>query len=68
MMRSRSAERWHPHRKDGTLSAKRWLLGRAEAMRRAQGRQMYSAEGTNPARERVDNGVDFIAARMVINT
>ena len=34
-MRSWSAERWHLHRKDGTLSAKRRLLGRSEAIRRA---------------------------------
>ena len=27
---------------------------------------MYGAEGTNPAWERVDNGSDFIAARIVI--
>ena len=35
MMMPRSAERWHPHRKVGTLSAKRWLLGREEATLRA---------------------------------
>ena len=34
-MMSRSAERWHLHRKVETLSAKRQLLGRSEAMRRA---------------------------------
>ena len=34
MTRSRSAERWHLHRKVGTLSAKGWLLGHAEATRR----------------------------------
>ena len=68
MMRSRSAERWHLYRKVGTQSAERWLLGREEGTLRAQGGQMYSAEGTNPAWERVDNGSDFIAARMVINT
>lgn len=27
-MRSQSAKRWHLHRKDGTRSAKGWLLGR----------------------------------------
>jgi len=35
MMRSRSAERWHLHRKDETLSAERWLLGHAETTQRA---------------------------------
>ena len=29
---------------------------------------MYDAEGTNLAWERVDNGSDFIAARMVIKS
>ena len=29
---------------------------------------MYGAEETNPAWERVDNGSDFIAARMVIKS
>jgi len=66
MMRSRSVERWHPHRKVGTLSAKRWLFGRAEATRRAQRRQMCGAEATNLAKGRVDNGSDFTAARIVI--
>ena len=39
MMRSRSAERWHLHRKVGTLCAKRRLLGRTKAIRRAQRNQ-----------------------------
>ena len=68
MMKSWSAERGHFHRKVGTRSAKWGLLGRAEATRRARRRQMYGAEGTNSAWERVDNGSDFIAARMVIKT
>ena len=66
MMMSQSAERWHLHRKDGTLSAERWLLGRTEAIRRTQRRQMYGAEATNLAKERVDNGSDFTAVRIVI--
>ena len=66
MMRSRSAEGRLLRREVGTRSAKWGLLGRAEAMRRAQRRLMYGAEGTNSAWERVDNGADFIAARMVI--
>ena len=67
MALSRSAERWHFHRKDGTLSAKRRLLGREEGTLRAQGRQMYGTEGRNSAWERVDNGSDFTAARIVKN-
>ena len=66
MMMSQIAERWHLHRKDGTLSAKRWLLGREEAMRREQQRQIYGAEATNSTWERVDNGSDFNATRIVI--
>ena len=49
MMRSKIAEWWHIYRKVGTLSAKRRLLDRSEAIRRAQQRQMYGAEATNLA-------------------
>lgn len=66
MMRSRSTEWWHIYRKVGTLSAKRQLLGRSEAMRRAQGRQMYGTEATNLAKESADNDWDFTSARIVI--
>ena len=68
MMRSRSAERWYLHRKDGTLSVERWLLGHVETTRRAQRRQMYGAEAANSAWERVDNGSDFIIARIAIKS
>ena len=64
MTRSRSAERWHLHRKDGTLSAKRQLLDRSEATRRAQRRLIYGTEARNLAKERVDNGSDFTTARI----
>ena len=66
MMRSRSTEWWHLYRKVGTLSAKRRLLDRTEAIRRAQQRQMYGTEATNLAKERVYNGSDFTTARIVI--
>ena len=61
MMKSWSAERGHFHRKVGTRSAKWGLLGRAEAMRRAQRRQMYGTKGTNPAWKVMDKGSDFMA-------
>jgi len=55
----RSAEGRLLHREVGTRSVKRWLLGHAEAIRRAQRRQMYGAEATYSAKERVDNSSDF---------
>ena len=64
----RSVETSRQDIKVGTQNTKWWLLGHVEATRRAQRRQMYGAEGTNPAWERVDNGSDFIAARMVIKS